>query len=63
MGTIAILQLTLLVLQIIFAVASFIVRTKSKVFFDRYDKKADKLLYTSFGCCILIIFLNIFYMI
>lgn len=60
MGTIAILQLTLLILQIIFAVASFIVREKSESFFDECDKKADKLLYTSYGCCILIILLNIF---
>ena len=61
MGTIAIIQLILLVLQIALAISSFVMRSKSKSFFDNYDKKADNLLYSSFFCCLIIVLLNLFY--
>ena len=60
MGTIAIIQLILLVLQIALATSSFVIRPKS--FFDDNDEKADKLLYSSFFCCLILVLLNLFYL-
>lgn len=62
MGTIALIQLILLVLQIALAITSFVMRSKSKSFFDEYDEKADKLLGSSFFCCLIIVLLNLFYL-
>ena len=60
---IVIMQSILLVLQIVFAILSFVYRNKSTSFCDKMDDKADKFLFISLGCCALLVSLNLLWLI
>jgi len=62
MAIIPTIQTVLLIMQIAFAVASVVLGAKSTSIYDKYDSGADKCLYTSYGCCILLLLLNLFYL-
>ena len=56
---IVIMQSILLVLQIVFAILSFVYRNKSTSLCDEMDDKADKFLFISLGCGALLVSLNL----
>ena len=62
MAIIPTIQTVLLIMQIAFAAASFALRAKSTSIFDKYDSGADKCLYTSYGCCFLLLLVNLLYL-